>query len=151
MLTAKDTVTVTPAALTGQDLDASPIRTDRADRVDFDTVVRLDALKGRKRLRGMMSLLSLSTDVVSIIAGFFFASLFYLGTLENDHALNMVAVCVPMFLLFSLNNNAHNTRKVLNLTSGITAAAGALAVATVANRDAIDRVAYLKQIESLLK
>ncbi|MCE2725320.1 MAG: PfkB family carbohydrate kinase [Planctomycetaceae bacterium] len=30
-------------------------------------------------------------------------------------------------------------------------AAGALAVATVANRDAIDRVAYLKQVESLLK
>jgi sugar/nucleoside kinase (ribokinase family) len=30
-------------------------------------------------------------------------------------------------------------------------AAGALAVATVANRDAIDRVAYCKQIESLLK
>ena len=30
-------------------------------------------------------------------------------------------------------------------------AAGALAVATVANRDAIDRVAYVKQIESLLK
>jgi len=30
-------------------------------------------------------------------------------------------------------------------------AAGALAVATVANRDAIDRVAYSKQIESLLK
>jgi len=30
-------------------------------------------------------------------------------------------------------------------------AAGALAVATVANRDPIDRVAYLRQIESLLK
>jgi rfaE bifunctional protein nucleotidyltransferase chain/domain len=30
-------------------------------------------------------------------------------------------------------------------------AAGALAVATVANRDAIDRVAFLKQVESLLK
>jgi hypothetical protein len=30
-------------------------------------------------------------------------------------------------------------------------AAGALAVATVANRDAIDRVSYRKQIESLLK
>jgi sugar/nucleoside kinase (ribokinase family) len=30
-------------------------------------------------------------------------------------------------------------------------AAGALAVATVANREPIDRVAYLRQIESLLK
>jgi hypothetical protein len=30
-------------------------------------------------------------------------------------------------------------------------AAGALAVATVANRDPIDRIAYIKQIESLLK
>jgi sugar/nucleoside kinase (ribokinase family) len=30
-------------------------------------------------------------------------------------------------------------------------AAGALAVATVANREPIDRVAYFKQIESLLK
>jgi sugar/nucleoside kinase (ribokinase family) len=30
-------------------------------------------------------------------------------------------------------------------------AAGALAVATVANREPIDRVAYCKQIESLLK
>ncbi|PXW76280.1 exopolysaccharide biosynthesis polyprenyl glycosylphosphotransferase [Blastomonas natatoria] len=129
MLTAKDTAAVTPAALTGQDLDAAPIRTDRANRVDFDTVVRLDALKGRKRFRGTMSLLSLTTDVVSIVAGFFLAGLVYLGSIENDHALNMVAVCVPMFLLFSLNNNAHNTRKVLNLTSGVTSAAGALILA----------------------
>jgi hypothetical protein len=30
-------------------------------------------------------------------------------------------------------------------------AAGALAVATVANRDPIDRVAFFKQVESLLK
>jgi len=30
-------------------------------------------------------------------------------------------------------------------------AAGALAVATVANREPIDRVAYFKQIQSLLK
>ncbi|WP_116969516.1 sugar transferase [Blastomonas sp. UPD001] len=130
MHTAKETVAIgSPVVLTGQDLDPSPIRTDRADRVDFDTLVRLDALKGRKRLRGFMSLLSLTADVVSIVGGFVLASLVYLGSLENDHALNMIAVCVPLFLLFSLNNNAHNTRKVLNLTAGVTAAAGALVVA----------------------
>lgn len=129
MLTAKKSALVTPASLTGQDLDSAPIQTGHGDHVDFDTLVRLDGLKGRKRMRGLMSLLSIATDVTSIMAGFFLASLLYLGSLDTDHATNMVAISVPLFLLFSLNNNAHNTRKVSNLWSGMASAAGALVLA----------------------
>lgn len=129
MLTANTSPKVTPAALTGQDLDSAPIQTGRSEQVDFDMLVRLETLKGRKRRRGMMSLLSISTDVASILAGFFLAHLAYLGNLDSDHAPNMVAVCIPMFLIFSLHNNAHNTRKVSNLWSGISSAAGALVLA----------------------
>ncbi|GGB55548.1 sugar transferase [Blastomonas aquatica] len=118
-----------PAALTGQDLDSAPIQTGNSAQVDFDALVRLEALKGRKRMRGIMSLLSITADVTSILTGFFLASLAYLGTLDNDHASNMVAICIPLFLIFSLNNNAHNTRKVSNLMSGIASATGALVLA----------------------
>ena len=129
MLSAKTPVPLTPAAETGQDLDRAPIQTGYHDHVDFDALVKLEALKGRRRLRASLSVLSITTDILAILAGFFLASLFYLGNLDNDHASNMVAICVPMFMIFSLNNNAHNTRKVSNLTSGITSAAGALILA----------------------
>ncbi|MFN3819219.1 sugar transferase [Blastomonas sp.] len=129
MRTAKTPALVTPASLTGQDLDPSPIQTGNSGHVDFDTLVRLDGLKGRKRLRGLLSLLSITTDVASILTGFFLASLVYLGDLDNEHATNMVAISIPLFLMFSLNNNAHNTRKVSNLAAGIASAAGALLLA----------------------
>ena len=129
MLKAKNTAPVAFTADTGQDLDAAPIQTGNSTEVDFDVLLRLDALKGRKRMRGIMSLLSIATDVASILAGFFLASLIYLGDLDNEHATNMVAICIPLFLIFSLNNNAHNTRKVSNLWSGIASATGALVLA----------------------
>lgn len=129
MLTAKATPSVTPASVTGQDIDRSPIQTDQASKVDFDALVRLTALKGRKRFRSMMSLLSLSTDVASIVFGFLLANFVYLGGISNDHALNIVAVCVPLFVLFSINNNSHNTRKIVNIGSGMASAAGALILA----------------------
>ncbi|MEG5200228.1 hypothetical protein, partial [Microcoleus sp. A6-C5] len=91
MLKPTKAVSHIPAEITGQDLDSAPIQTGRGDHVDFDTLVRLDGLKGRKRMRGLMSLLSIATDVTSIMAGFFLASLLYLGSLDTDHATNMVA------------------------------------------------------------
>lgn len=129
MQTARTAVHPTPAAITGQDLDAAPIKTGPSDHVDFDTVVRLEALKKRKRLRMGLSLWSIGTDIISIIVGFSLASVVYLGGLAIDHVANMVAICVPMFMVFSLNNNAHNTRKVGNLWSGIVSASSALLMA----------------------
>jgi lipopolysaccharide/colanic/teichoic acid biosynthesis glycosyltransferase len=129
MLNAEFSRMAKPELITGQNLDQAPIQTGRDGHVDFDTLIRLQSLQRRKRWRTMMSLLSISTDVVSILAGFFLASLSYLGDLDNEHATNMVAISLPLFLLFSLNNNAHNTRKVSNLWSGIASATGALALA----------------------
>jgi lipopolysaccharide/colanic/teichoic acid biosynthesis glycosyltransferase len=129
MLTADKAAAATPAALTGQDLDAAPIQTGRSNQVDFDTLMRLEALKGRKRLRMFLSFWSIGTDILAIAFGFVMASVIYLGAVAVDHVSNMVAICIPIFLLFSINNNAHNTRKVSNLWSGIMSASAALVMA----------------------
>lgn len=128
MPTAKFATTTVPTLVTGQDLDSTPIQTG-GPQPDFETLERLDRLKGLKRFRSMLSMWSVLADTASIILGFYAASFLYLGSASSDHASNMVAVCVPLFLIFSLSNNAHNTRKVDNLWSGIGAAMGALVMA----------------------
>lgn len=128
MQTAKFSAKPTPTLLTGQDLDASPIQTG-GNAPDLETLERLTRLKGLKKTRSFLSMWSILADSLSVILGFYAASVLYLGSSMGDHASNMIAVCVPLFLLFSLNNNAHNTRKVVNLWSGIGAAMGALLMA----------------------
>ncbi len=129
MLKANSPVGVAHPILTGQDLDPSPIRTG-SFRLDLEALDRLNQLKSRKRLRTVLSMWSIVADAVSIVVGFFAASYIYLGIFPSDDASNIVAVCLPLFLLFSLNNNAHNTRKIENLWSGIGSAVGALLIAT---------------------
>lgn len=128
MPTAKFATTIVPTLATGQDLDSIPIQTG-GPQPDIETLERLNRLKGLKRFRSLLSMWSILADTASIILGFYAASLLYLGSASGDHASNMIAVCVPLFLIFSLNNNAHNTRKVDNLWSGIGAATRALIMA----------------------
>ncbi|MCH2240097.1 MAG: sugar transferase [Blastomonas sp.] len=128
MQTSRTSVKPAPALETGQDLDAAPIQTG-GQQPDLEALDRLAALKGLKRFRSILSFWSIFADTVAIVLGFYVASLVYLGTGMGNHAWNMVVVCVPLFMMFSLNNNAHNTRKVYNLWSGISAATGALVMA----------------------
>lgn len=128
MPTAKFATATVPTLATGQDLDATPIQTG-GPQPDLETLERLNRLKGLKRFRSMLSMWSVLADTACIVAGFYNASILYLGSASGEHAANMVAVCVPLFLIFSLNNNAHNTRKVDNLWSGIGAATRALIMA----------------------
>lgn len=128
MQTAKIAAKSAPALATGQDLDAAPIQTG-GQQPDLETLDRLTRLKGLKRFRSILSMWSILADTLSIIFGFYAAGILYLGSHVGSHTSNMVAVCVPLFLLFSLNNNAHNTRKVYNLWSGIGSATGALIMA----------------------
>jgi lipopolysaccharide/colanic/teichoic acid biosynthesis glycosyltransferase len=129
MQTANTSALITPATLTGQDLVSAPIHTGNSAQMDFDALMRIGALKGRKRLRRLLSLLSIVTDVASILAGFTLASLVYLGNFDDDHATNMMAIAAPLFLFFSLNSNTQNMRNISNLWSGIVSAAGALVLA----------------------
>lgn len=128
MPTAKFATTTLPTLATGQDLDPAPIQTG-GPQPDLETLEQLNRLKGLKSFRSMLSMWSVVGDTACIILGFYAASALYLGTVSGDHASNMVAVCVPLFLIFSLNNNAHNTRKVENLWSGVGAATRALIMA----------------------
>lgn len=130
MQTTKYAAKATPTLLTGQDIDASPIQTG-GNQPDLEALDRLARLKGLKQVRSMLSVWSIVADTASIILGFFSASILYLGDSIGDHAFNMVAVCVPLFLVFSLNNNAHNTRKIENLWSGVGSAIAALVMAAV--------------------
>lgn len=128
MQTAKYAAKPIPSLPTGQDLEISLIETGEI-RPDPATLERLSRLKSLKRVRSMLSIWSILSDAISIIAGFYLASILYLGGTSGNHAANMITVCVPLFLVFSLNNNAHNTRKVQNLVAGIGSAATALIMA----------------------
>ena len=128
MPTTKFVTTTLPALVTGQDLDPAPIQTG-GPQPDLETMERLNRLKGLKGFRSMLSMWSVFGDTLSIILGFCAASILYLGEASGQHATNMIAVCVPLFLIFSLNNNAHNARKVENLWSGVGAATRAMVMA----------------------
>lgn len=59
------------------------------------------------------------SDLASVSLALLFANLIYLGEITGHQSGNMLAVCLPMFLLFALNNNAHNAMYVVRLWSGI--------------------------------
>lgn len=110
-------------------IDAAVVAQFECHESDDFSISKLEVVRGRKRVRVAMSFWSIVIDILSISVGFSAASLIYLGKVESNHVGNMIAICIPLFLLFSLNNNAHNTRKVNNLWSGIASAAAALLLA----------------------
>jgi len=129
MSTTKDKLLINFNLQKEENTDAAAVGQFERHETDDFSISKLEVVKGRKRLRIMVSLWSIFTDVSSILVGFLAASLIYLGKIEIDHVGNMIAICIPLFLLFSLNNNAHNTPEVKSLWSGIASAAAALLLA----------------------
>lgn len=69
------------------------------------------------------------SDLASATLAFMFANFLYLGEISRQHSGNMLAVCLPMFLLFAINNNAHNAIYVVRFWTGIRKALIALGFA----------------------
>lgn len=87
------------------------------------------ALQRRRGSRSLVAAMLMISDLASATLAFMFANLLYLGEINLQHSGSMLAVCLPMFLLFAINNNAHNAIYVVRFWSGIRRALIALGFA----------------------
>ena len=87
------------------------------------------SLQRRRGTRSLVAGLLMFSDLASCSLAFAFANLMYLGEISWQNSGNFLAVCLPVFLLFSINNNAHNAIYVLRYWSGVGKAIMALAFA----------------------
>ena len=83
------------------------------------TTALQQSLQRRRSTRGLVAALLMLSDLASCTLAFVFANIVYLGEMNWSKGGNMLAVCLPMFLLFSINNNAHNAIYVLRYWSGV--------------------------------
>jgi polysaccharide biosynthesis protein PslA len=86
-------------------------------------------LQRRRGTRSLASSLLMFSDLLSCICAFIFANVVYLQEISWQNSGNMLAVCLPIFLLFSINNNAHNAIFVMRFWSGVFKALMALGFA----------------------
>jgi len=83
-------------------------------------------MQRRRGSRSMVAALLMISDVVSCTLAFVFANLTYLGNVSWSQGGNLLAVCLPMFLLFAINNNSHNAINIQRFWSGVAKAIIAL-------------------------
>lgn len=86
-------------------------------------------LQRRRGSRRIVAMLLMASDLVSCSLAFAFANLVYLNNFNWMQGVNLLAVCLPMFLLFSINSNSHNAIYIQRLWSGVAKAILALAFA----------------------
>ena len=96
--------------------------------ISLKTKGRLRQLAGRKGLRRLISLSLLLGDVAALIIAFVLASIVRLGELHVSQVGTILAVSLPIYLMFALNNDAHNARVVSNHTTNATKALTAFAL-----------------------
>lgn len=84
-------------------------------------------LQRRRGSRSMVAALLMISDLASCTLAFLFSNLVYLRDVRWEQGGNLLAVCLPMFLLFAINNNSHNAIYVQRLWSGVAKAVLALA------------------------
>jgi polysaccharide biosynthesis protein PslA len=87
------------------------------------------ALQRRRTTRGLVTAILMTSDLASCALAFLFANLIYLGNFSWQHSGNLLAVCLPMFLLFAINNNAHSAMYIQRFWTGVGKALVALGLA----------------------
>lgn len=87
------------------------------------------SLQRRRSTRSLVAALLMLSDLFSCTLAFALANLLYLGDVTWQYSGNLLAVCLPVFLLFSINNNAHNAMYVLHYWAGVGKALMALVLA----------------------
>lgn len=87
------------------------------------------SLQRRRGTRSLVAALLMLSDLASCTLAFMFANVVYLGDIDWHNGGNILAVCLPIFLFFSINNNAHNAMYTLQYWSGVGKALIALAFA----------------------
>lgn len=76
-------------------------------------------LQKRRSSRRLIAVLLLFSDLAGVALAFMVSNLLYLGSISWQQSGNLLAVCLPMFLLFAINNNAHNAAYVVRFWSGV--------------------------------
>lgn len=114
-----------PGSSTGVGRDASRSLAkqdacERSGRIKAPLTSELrQSLQRRRGSRSLLAALLMFSDLTSSALALVFANLVYLGGFSWLHGGNMLAVCLPMFLLFAINNNAHNAMYVLRFWHGV--------------------------------
>jgi polysaccharide biosynthesis protein PslA len=109
-------------------------KTERHRRASDTSPLTSELRQSLQRRRGSRSLVAaqlMCSDLISSTLAFAFANFVYLGNISWQYSGNMLAVCLPMFLLFAINNNAHNAKYVLQFWSGVARALTALGFAGI--------------------
>lgn len=86
-------------------------------------------LRRRRATRILASSFLMTSDLISCVIAFIFANIIYLHEIVWQNSGNMLLVCLPIFLLFSLNNSAHNAIFVMRFWTGVSKALTALGFA----------------------
>ncbi len=76
-------------------------------------------LQPRRTWRKLVTTMLMFSDLVCASLSFMFANFLYLGEITRQQSGDMLLVCLPIFLLFAINNNAHNPIYVVRFWPGI--------------------------------
>jgi exopolysaccharide biosynthesis polyprenyl glycosylphosphotransferase len=86
-------------------------------------------MQRRRGARSLVAALLMFSDFASCALALIFANLIYLGNIEWHNIGNIIALCGPIFMLSSINNNAHNAIYTLHYWTGVGKALTALVLA----------------------
>jgi polysaccharide biosynthesis protein PslA len=100
-------------------------------RVDLETVVERPPKPNRRATRRRLALSLLVGDLIAIAAGFSLAALIRFGAFDGAQIRDVLAVIVPMFLVFSVYNNAHHPELSENFLASIRRGLSSFVMASV--------------------
>lgn len=99
-----------------------------AHLIKLKTENQLRQIAGRKGTRRLVALSLLVGDLLALIVAFFAASIVRLGGIHATQVGTILAVSIPIYLMFSFNNNAHNARVIKNSATSIMRSLSAFAL-----------------------
>lgn len=108
------------------DTQRKAVGTDaRSGASDFLEELRRAYVRSKRR-RLFLAIGALVSDLAAATIGLFAANLAYLGGISWDQSGSMVAVCLPIYLLFTINSQAHLPEYVTSYWRGLAKALSAL-------------------------
>lgn len=114
------------------------LETNQSDLTEKPTQNRLHELTNRTTIRHLVSAGLIISDLIAIIAAFAlagiirsFVSQILPGELEVEQVITILTVSIPIYFMFSFNNNAHSARALDSISKSTSRALIAFALTSV--------------------
>ncbi len=111
------------------------LETNQSDLIEKPALNRLHELTNRKTIRHLVSVGLVISDLIAIIAAFAlagvirsFVSQILPGELEVEQVVTILTVSIPIYFMFSFNNNAHSARVMDSISKSMSRALIAFAL-----------------------